>query len=291
MWLSLMVLIAGVGATLRAAGGPTTQPASLRVLPAGDSLTAAPYYRRELLQLAGAHALSIKLVGPLGNDDLGGHAGFSGATASQIRESLAAALQQSRPDLVLLMMGTNNMNHGLGLRGEQARGYPTDERGVALAAMFAPPVEGSFLNGLGATWGDPSYGTTYLAGEIDATLRLVLDQNASIRVIVSTIPPIARGSPEWVANNDNARLRVVEYNDLIRAAVRRFETSHPGRIKLADPSDAFCIDYEEDNSLSDFGTRQLQSEDWVHPRPEARAWSTVAARFFDQIVALRDESH
>jgi len=262
---------------------PSTQPAAttLRVMPVGDSLTAVPYYRRELSRLVSSSGKTIQFVGRFGDDEVGKHSGMPGTSIGQIRESLKADLDEFTPQIVLLMIGTNNMNHGLGISGPAANGYPHDETGRAVAAMKAPALKGSFLNGLGNLWGDPTYGTVYLAGEIRLSLDTILSHDPDVRVIISTIPPIGNGTPAYRVNNYNCVKRIEEFNDLIRKEVADANKRFPDRAALSDPYQKFNRDYGDIDH--DFGQTVDQSADWVHPKPDARAWGLIAASFYEQL--------
>jgi hypothetical protein len=256
----------------------------LRVMPVGDSLTAAPHYRRELLERAQTSGVRLAMVGPFADGARGGHAGVSGASIAQINATLASHLREHRPDIVLAMIGTNNMNHGLGMAGDQARGYPVDAQGRAIGAMVAAPLNGSFLDGLGALWGDKTYGSDYLAGEVEALMTTVIQSDPGIRLVISTIPPIAQGPPEAQVGNEHCDARITEYNAMIARIADRLNDRFGGRITVVDPHPAVRRG-PGGPADSDFGAIEDQAQDWVHPKPWSDAWGTIAQLFLDAIIA------
>ena len=256
---------------------PSVTP--LRVMPVGDSLTAIPHYRSLLLELASTNGFAIELVGPTKDGARGGHAGMSGASIEQVSQAMKANLDLAKPNVVLLMVGTNNMNHGLGLNGAQAEGYPRDAEGHARAAMFAEPLNGSYLNGVGQRWGDPTYGTTYLAGQLDKIIEVIATHDTEVRVVISTIPPVATGALEHASNNENCSRRITEYNALIAAAAKRAAERYPGRITAVDPFTNVQRGYGVP-PRSDFGPELDQRSDWVHPKPDSPVWKSIANEFY-----------
>lgn len=252
----------------------------VRIMPAGDSLTAIPYYRENLLRIAAADHMPIELVGPTVDGERGAHAGMSGATIANVRDAMTRNLDLAKPDVVLLMVGTNNMNHGLGINGPQADGYPRDADGRACAPMIAEPLDGSYLNGIGRRWGDSTYGTKYLAGELDAILAQILGHDAHMRVVISAIPPVATGGSAYAANTENCLHRIAEYNALVKAAARRAADRSPGRVSFIDPFTNVRREYGA-SPPTDFGLEVDQRADWVHPKPGSAVWGNLAAGFYE----------
>jgi hypothetical protein len=249
----------------------------IRVMPVGDSLTAAPHYRRALLEMTASDGLPVLLVGPSDDAERGGHAGVSGASIGQINDALAAHLQTYRPEVVLMLIGTNNMNHGLGMSGSAAKGYPTDADGRVIGAMPAGAIGGSYLDGLGATWRDPAYGSVYLAGQLKRLMETVVAAEA--RLIISTIPPIARGPEAAQVGNQHCISRIEEYNRMIRTVAETINLQHPGAVVVVDP---YPLVRREPGGPgdSDFGPMTDQAQDWVHPKPWAKAWVNIARCFY-----------
>ena len=96
---------------------------TLTVLPLGDSITegvpTADGYRALLRQQLGEVGMAVNYVGSL-RSPAGAHEGWSGYTAGELLPQARAALERSRPDVVLLHIGTNDL--GLGVPFAEASG-------------------------------------------------------------------------------------------------------------------------------------------------------------------------
>jgi lysophospholipase L1-like esterase len=149
-------------------GGLVTPPNPIRIMPLGDSITlgaeAQPTpinnyagYRYPLYSQLLASLLSFHFVGSLAqgtNFPEINHEGHGGWTIEMIRESIDSWLDQSKPDLVLLMAGTNDM--------WQAR-FRSNNVAVSIAAL-------------------------------DDLVREISKHSPGIRVIVAQIPPLDSGA-------------------------------------------------------------------------------------------------
>jgi len=106
--------------------------ATLRIMPLGDSLTAGGYnlndqyligggYRVKLEQILhqGALGLDFTFVGSLHNGPAGfidnAHEGHSGFRIDQLQAGVTGWLDAARPDVILLMIGTNDVIQGYDL--------------------------------------------------------------------------------------------------------------------------------------------------------------------------------
>lgn len=106
---------------------PTGRP--IRVMPLGDSITAgyptADGYRLELWDRAQAAQLAIQYVGSETSGDASlpdpHHEGHPGWTIDQIDASVAGWLAAAQPDVILLMIGSNDVFQQLDLAGAPAR--------------------------------------------------------------------------------------------------------------------------------------------------------------------------
>jgi lysophospholipase L1-like esterase len=106
-----------------AGGGP------VRIMPLGDSLTdgfnVPGGYRIELWSLLAADGLCVDFVGSQSNGPSSlpdrDHEGHSGWRVDQIAEAVVPWLRRSRPDVVLLMIGTNDVAQGYALDGAPDR--------------------------------------------------------------------------------------------------------------------------------------------------------------------------
>jgi hypothetical protein len=153
--------------------------AAVKVMAVGDSLTEYNAYRARFAARATADNAGVTMVGPkptchgrarrlLRPRDRGvqqpqrdEHDQRQGGQTRAWR----ACSRPTSPDVVLLMVGTNNMNHGLGW--PHANRYPNNGGTAAIAARVRER-----LNGFASqrrrvrTSNNPTFGTTYLKGEV-----------------------------------------------------------------------------------------------------------------------------
>jgi lysophospholipase L1-like esterase len=98
--------------------------ASLVILPLGDSITegvpTADGYRRDLAALLAESGTTVRYVGSL-SSRAGAHEGWTGFTAGELVPKLRATLERTRPDVVLLHIGTNDL--GLGVPMDESIGH------------------------------------------------------------------------------------------------------------------------------------------------------------------------
>ncbi len=93
----------------------------LKILPMGDSITfgypVSGGYRKQLLQNLDVGGYQVRMVGRVGNNSTGMaeplHEGWPGKTVEYLRDTVVdASLPAYQPDVVLLMIGTNNLAWG-----------------------------------------------------------------------------------------------------------------------------------------------------------------------------------
>lgn len=306
-----MLLAAVVSAQLLFAGATK---AELKVMAVGDSLTEYNAYRARFTARAAADNAGVLMVGPK-SDATGAHAGFSGRAIGAfnnpnetstikgqvVNTSVVGMLNAYQPDVVLLMVGTNNMHHGLGV--PHANRYPNNGGTTAIAAEHAEPLNGSYLNGVGAHFNDPSYGTTYLKGEVATLINTILGSSPTRKLIMAKIPPIgsggdgsatdpcAPGNPSRTLKefNDSAVERIKEYNSYIDQAYNALPADKRSRMRVIDNFTGVDRSYQIGSVMTDFGTATRQSGDWVHPQPGAAAWTMMGDNFYTaygQAVAM-----
>jgi hypothetical protein len=243
---------------------------SPRILTLGDSLTAIFRYQKTLRELLKKDGHNAVFVGSQGQGD-DKHEGHSGWQIGQIEDNIVKWMDASTPDVVLLQIGTNNMNHGLGLKGKTYPPYQEDA-----PAQAAQP--GKILDAVGATWGDSTYGTKYLKERIDGLLDKILAHSSKPVLVVAQIPPIGRGNPKYQKENDECVARIKEYNAMLENAVEaRRKAGKP--IALVDNFSGHLRDYGTTPEHT-YGDEKSQNGDWVHPRPDALAWSQMGERFY-----------
>lgn len=161
----------------------------------GDSITAAPWYRRALKADLDRAGYKTDFVGtqfagdPKSGFTDGEHEGYSGFPISGVTDVLnrpdKGALARFRPDLILLQIGTNDVGRGE-LDGADAR--------------------------------------------LEFLLTLLLRTQPQARILVATIPPIlpfARGGGYGRFSRG-----VPIYNEMVKSLVSRY--SRKGAVHLAD---------------------------------------------------------
>jgi hypothetical protein len=169
--------------------------------------------------------------------------------------------------VVLLQIGVNNMNHGLGLKGKD---YPPYQDAVQAQGA----KKGRTLNGLGASWGDASYGSGYLTARVNGLLDKILTHPHAPLLVVAKIPGIGLGNPLWKAENDDCNARIREFNAILETAVKA-RRAKGLKVEIVDN---YALGNRAYGSGPEFtwGNETQQSGDWVHPRPDAAAWKGMA---------------
>lgn len=118
---------------------------SLKIMPLGDSITDGYFvpggYRIELWNALKKHGYTIEFVGSGSNgpDSLPSrnHEGHSGWCIDEIRQEIPSWLQKFQPEIILLLIGTNDIAQGYKI--ETARAHI--ERLVEDIFKFAPKVK------------------------------------------------------------------------------------------------------------------------------------------------------
>ena len=243
--------------------------AELRVLTLGDSITAMFRYQPFLREELQKESKKIVFVGNEGEGEAR-HEGHSGWSIGQIEDKTTQYISDARPDVVVLQIGINNMNHGLGLKGKN---YPPFEDDAPAQGAQA----GKTLDELGKTWGDKAYGSGYLTARVNGLLDKILTHPAAPLLVVAKIPGVGGGNPKWKLQNNDCDGRVREFNAILETAVEaRQKKGLPVAIV-----DNYALGNREAGSGPEFtwGDQTQQSGDWVHPRPDAAAWKGMAANF------------
>jgi len=257
----------------RASAQFTTTP--LRVLTVGDSITAANKYQAFLRTKLANEGVTATFVGSQGTSPTQ-HEGHSGWQIGGINDNVTTYLTNSNANVVLLQIGVNNMNHGLGLRGVN---YPPYQANVA--AQAAQP--GKTLNEIGATWNDPTYGSGYLTKQVGELLDKILNHANAPTLIVAKIPGIGLGNPSYQSENNDCDARIREYNGILEAAVKTRQDSGK-KIRIVDNYALGNRAYGTGPTYT-WGDSSQQTGDWVHPRPDSAAWEGMATNFFNGMKA------
>ena len=176
----------------------------------------------------------------------------------------------SDPDVVLLQIGVNNMNHGLGLKGKD---YPPYQEGVQAQGA----KKGKTLDGLGAGWGDATYGSGYLTARVNGLLDKILTHPSAPLLVVAKIPGIGLGNPLWKAENDDCDVRIREFNTILETAVK-VRKAKGMKVEIVDNYALGNRAYGNGPQFT-WGNEAQQSGDWVHPRSESAAWKGMATNF------------
>jgi hypothetical protein len=286
--------------------------AAVKVMAVGDSLTEYHAYRAQFAARVAADKADVTMVGPK-SDATGAHAGFSGRAigafnnanetstinGQSVNTSMAGMLAAHQPDVVLLMVGTNNMNHGLGVRQSNPPRYPVGTASdFAIAAEYAEPLNGSYLNGVGSHFNQPTFGTTYLKGEVTKLVNTVLDSSPTRKLIMAKIPPVgtggdasatdpyAPGNPTRTlkAFNDSAVERIKEYNSYLDQVYDALPADKRARMRVIDNFTGVDRSYQVGSAATDFGPASRQAGDWVHPQPGAAAWTSMGDNFYTAYI-------
>ncbi len=286
---------------------PVDAGESYEILTLGDSITGFNKYQQTLKALLEKKGANFKMVGALGTaPDL--HQGVSGIGINGIEGSIIKTLDDafgSRPPaagtrhVVMLQAGVNNMNHGLGIQGAQAEGYPRDAEGRAIAPQLAAAVDGSFLNGLGTSFGAPTYGTEYLRVTVANLVDKIAAHPSEPLLVMAKIPPVGRGNKHFNANTENCNERIKEFNLILTEKIASMRADGK-KVVLVDNFTAVNRDYGT-SPPSDFGTESEQggenvadgktsenNGDWVHPRNNAPLWEMMGRHFFEGLMQLTE---
>ncbi len=156
--------------------------------------------------------VDVIFVGSEGSDEKK-HEGHSGWSIGALEDKTVGYITDFGPDVVLLQIGVNNMNHGLGLKGKDCPPYKDAEQAQGAE-------KGRTLNESGASWGDPSYGNGYLTARVNGLLDKILTHPSTPLLVFAKIPGIGPGNPLWKAENDDCNARVQKFNTILETAVK-----------------------------------------------------------------------
>lgn len=186
LWFSVAVCACGAPEARRAC-------APLAVMPLGDSITESEHghasYRYWLDKAFQEQGRLVDFVGsgngvyrgtPLHSDFDADHEGHWGFTTDEIRREIDRFAERSSPDLVLLMLGTNDGARDLRATRENLTAIVESLRahrpGVVVLLAQVPPVA---ISRLGDTWEDVGLLNTAFAGLVP-----LLDQPSARVVLV-----------------------------------------------------------------------------------------------------------
>jgi hypothetical protein len=251
------------------ASAQTAKRPPLRVLTLGDSITAIFRYQPFLGEMLKSEGVDVLFVGSEGSEGKK-HDGHSGWSIGALEDKTVGYITDSDPDVVLLQIGVNNMNHGLGLKGKD---YPPYQDGVQAQGAR----KGKTLNELGASWGDKTYGSGYLTARVNGILDKILTHPHAPLLVVAKIPGIGLGNPLWKAENEACSARIREFNTILETAVKARKAKGL-KVEIVDNYALGNRAYGDGPNFT-WGNEAQQSGDWVHPRPDAAAWKGLATNF------------
>jgi lysophospholipase L1-like esterase len=178
-------------------------------------------YRGPLGELLGGLGRGAVLVGPE-VDDSGRHAGYAGRAVSDVRLDLERILAESRPDVLLLLAGTND------LRGDRAQ---PDDVAAALhelvrAALTAAPRARVLVGTLPPMQGHPG-ADRVAATNVRLRQRIEGDGSLAGRVAVADLFAALRADdlPDGLHCDESGYRRMAE---VWFAALQRLLVAAPG---------------------------------------------------------------
>ncbi|MEO8615904.1 MAG: putative Ig domain-containing protein [Luteolibacter sp.] len=281
-----------------------------KIMTLGDSITELYKYQPFLKTQLANNGFTYSMVGTRGTapDNHEGTGGISiGGINTTIVSKLDTVFGTSAPatgvrNVVMLQAGVNDMNHGLGISGSNANNFPKTSGGVAIAPQFAAALSGSFLNGLGTTFGNSTYGTGYITTTAGSLIDNIVNHASQPWLVVAKIAPVGKGNTNYNANTDNCTARINEYNDILAAKVSAMQAQGK-KIVIVDNFTSAVRDYGT-SPPSDFGTSTDQggqnvldgqastnNGDWVHPRNTAPLWQIMGNNFYNGLQALIGNSY
>jgi lysophospholipase L1-like esterase len=273
------------------------QAQTYRILTLGDSITATiqdnynSSYQKSLADELTAAGYSYSFVGPNGTAP-NKHGGFSGQGINGVRDHLVSDLNTafgtSAPptgtiNVVFVMLGINNMNHGLGIVGPGAVNFPPNNgsgTAQAIAPQFANPSGGSYLRGLGLSWGSSPTYDVWVQDQATQLINTIVNHASQPRVIVGSVLPVGLGNPSYQANTNNCVERIKELNQMYVNIVNA-QAATGKNIRYVDNFSAANRAY---GAGTDFGTSTRQTADWVHPDNNSPILDTVGINFFSALV-------
>ncbi len=263
-----------------------------RILTLGDSITATiqgnynSSYQKKLRDDLSAAGVSFSFVGPNGSSP-NQHGGFSGQGIDNVRDHLVSDLNASfgsspapsgTVNVVCVMLGINNMNHGLGISGSQATNFPPNNgsgTAQAIAPQFANPSNGSHLRGLGLSWGSSPPYDVWVLDQVTQLLETITTHGSKPRVIVGSVLPVGLGNPSYQANTNNCVERIKELNQMYIDTVSA-QAAKGRNIRFVENFNSANRSY---GVGTDWGTSTRQTADWVHPDNNSPILATVGANF------------
>lgn len=257
---------------------------TFKIMTAGDSITEMGKYQDSMRTLFTNGGYSTTWVGTRGSAP-NKHEGWSGKGLDHFNWSTAGGSTSVRDymnanfgtspaptgttNVVTLMLGINNMDHGLGVQGG-INGFPN--------------VAGDTLAD-GPKLADNSGHDSWITGQVSQLVDSILSHPANVKLVIAKIPPVGRGRDSLSANFAAAISRINRLNATYQTKYDGLSTALKDRVRLVDHNSIGVREYGNAPEY-DWGTQTEQEGDWVHPRQNAGLWSEMGQSFYTAIIGL-----
>jgi len=264
-----------------ASGGGST----FRIMTAGDSITANNNYQNHMRTFFTNGGFAATWLGTQGSAP-NRHEGWSGrgldhfnwptAGGSTSMKDYMDAQFGTTPapsgtvNVVTLLLGINNMDHGLGVPGGGSTGFP-DPTGDGQAD--------------GPKLADNSGHDAWITSQVDQLVNTILNHPSNVRLVIAKIPPVGRGRDSLSANFAAGISRINRLNTTYQTKYDGLSAPAKERVRIVDMNTIAVREYGNAPTF-DWGTQAQQEGDWVHPRPDAGLWSEMGQTFYNAIVSF-----
>jgi hypothetical protein len=258
---------------------------TFKIMTAGDSITAFNTYQGQMRTLFTNGGFPATFVGSLGSSPTN-HEGWSGkgldhfnsptaGGSTGMRDYMNAQFGTASPpvgtvNVVTLMLGINNMDHGLGLPGGGSSGFP-DPTGDGAA-------DGPKLND------NPGH-DAWITSQVNQLVNTILNHPANVKLVIAKIPPVGRGRNSLSANFAACISRINRLNTAYQTKYDGLTAIQKDRVRIVDHNSIGVREYGNAPAF-DWGTEVQQQDDWVHPRSDAGIWSEMGQSFFNAITSI-----
>ncbi|MDZ4789319.1 MAG: glycoside hydrolase family 31 protein [Blastochloris sp.] len=262
-------------------GGGST----FRIMTAGDSITANNSYQNHMRTFFTNGGFAATWLGTQGSAP-NRHEGWSGRGLDHFNWPTAggstsmkdymdaqfgtAPAPSGTVNVVTLLLGINNMDHGLGVPGGGSTGFP-DPTGDGQA-------DGPKLL-------DNSGHDAWITGQVSQLVDTILNHPSNVRLVIAKIPPVGRGRDSLAANFAAGISRINRLNTTYQTKFDGLSAPAKERVRIVDMNSIAVREYGNAPTF-DWGTQQQQEGDWVHPRPDAGLWSEMGQTFYNAIVSF-----
>ena len=259
--------------------------ATFKIMTAGDSITAFNSYQAQMRTFFTNGGHTTTWVGTMGSAPTN-HEGWSGkgldhfnwptaGGSTSMRDYMNAQFGTTPPpvgtvNVVTLMLGINNMDHGLGLPGGGSSGFP-DPTGDGSA-------DGPKLND------NPGH-DAWITSHVDQLVNTILNHPSNVKLVIAKIPPVGRGRNSLSANFAACISRINRLNTTYQTKYDGLTAVQKDRVRIVDHNSIGVREYGNAPTF-DWGTEVQQQGDWVHPRSDAGIWAEMGQSFYNSIVSF-----